>query len=414
MKIFRSNQKLVKGMTNDNRQYAKSLPLVSCKNDRAFLSGSLLFLATFFLLLSMNANKARGAEGSLQYSSYITPFPDHGVYNILVLGDSLGEGVWLGLANAFQNDRSIKLTNRTKWGTGFSRRVHIGRPREFAPLLSTLKPDIVILTVGAKDAVASIRQGRKKYRFGSPEWRKIYGQRIDDTLKQLKKRKAAVYWVGLPIMRDPQFNENMNTLNELFREKAHLNNIKFIDSWNGFVDQYGNYSPYGPDLDGHVQRLRDKDGIRFTRAGYRKLAHYVEREIRRDLIAARSERNVPLAGDKEEQREINHKKSIGKLAKSRSKAHKPLVTHKLTSRSIGSAAAFGEIIASDRSSGLTLLSSITRVNDPTLSGGRHTLPLTLRPYYRVLVKGETLISKPGRADDFTWQPKDKDKQAANH
>ena len=206
-------------------------------------------------------------------------------------------------------------------------------------------------------------------------------------------------------MRDPVFNENMNTLNDLFREKAHLNNVKFIDTWNGFVDQYGNFSPYGPDLDGRVLRLRDKDGIRFTGTGYRKLAHYIEREIRRDLIAARSERNVPLAGDAGEQKEINQKKSIGKLAKipGATNGDKSNSISKGASRTTSSAAIFGEIIASDRASGLTLLSSITRTNDPSLSGGRHTLPLTLRPYYRVLVKGETLASKPGRSDDFKYR-----------
>ncbi len=364
-----------------------------------------LILLTLALANGLFSKPARAAGNALQYSSYVTPFPDRGIYKVLVLGDSIGEGLWLGLSKTFQNDRTIKLTNKAKWGTGFSRRRFIGRPRDFNPVLASLKPDIVVITVGAIDAIASIREGRKRHAFASPEWLKIYSSRIDSLIKRLKKAKASIYWVGLPIMRDPKLNENMNTLNELFREKAHLNSIKFIDSWNGFVDQYGNYSPYGPDLDGRVLRLRDKDGIRFTRTGYLKLAHFVEREIRRDLIAARSERNVPLAGDKEEQREINHKKSIGRLAKNNPLANgkKTATSRKVTVRSTSSAAVFGEIIASDRASGLTLLSSITRVNDPSLAGGRHTLPLTLRPYYRVLVKGETLVSKPGRSDDFTWK-----------
>ena len=365
------------------------------------LLGFIAILMTSTLLFSNSSTAQRAA---LQYSSYVTPFPDRGVYRVLVLGDSIGQGLSQGLAKAFANDRSLQLINRAKWGTGFSRRKHIGRSREFDPLLKSIKPDMVIITVGAKDAVASILEGRKKHRFGTERWKEIYGKRLDNTLRRLKKQKTAVYWIGLPIMRDPVFNENMNTLNDLFREKAHLNNVKFIDTWNGFVDQYGNFSPYGPDLDGRVLRLRDKDGIRFTGTGYRKLAHYIEREIRRDLIAARSERNVPLAGDAGEQKEINQKKSIGKLAKipGAKNGDKSDSVRKGAARTTSSAAIFGEIIASDRASGLTLLSSITRTNDPSLSGGRHTLPLTLRPYYRVLVKGETLASKPGRSDDFKW------------
>lgn len=396
-------------MNTEHHPEYSGAPLDERKPVSKFLRAG--FLLTIFLLVILLLSstlfviKAYAQTNGPQYSSYVTPFPDNSIYRVLILGDSIGEGLWGGLAKAFQNDRSLKITNKAKWGTGFSRRMHIGRAREFTPLMQATKPDIVIITVGAIDAVASILEGKKKHRFGSTRWMEIYNERLDSILQRLKKKKTAVYWVGLPIMRDPNINENMNTLNELFREKAHLNNIKFIDSWNGFVDQYGNFSPYGPDLDGRVLRLRDKDGIRFTRTGYRKLAHYVEREIRRDLIAARSERNVPLAGDKEEQREINQKSGIGERAKiaGENGTGQPGSTRKIATRTTSSSAIFGEIIASDRASGLTLLSSITRTNDPSLSGGRHTLPLTLRPYYRVLVKGETLASKPGRSDDFTWK-----------
>ncbi len=369
----------------------------------AFLSTFLpALLPVLALFLAMFASAVRAQGIGPQYSSYVTPFPDQGVYRILILGDSLGEGIWLGLANAFQKDRSLKLFNRAKWGTGFSRRVYIGRPKEFDPMLASIRPDIVVIAVGARDAAVPIREGRKKHLFGSARWREIYSERLDAILQHLKRKKAAIYWVGLPIMRDPQFNENMNTLNEMFREKAHVNNVKFIDTWNGFVDQYGNFSPYGPDLDGRVVRLRDKDGIRFTRAGYQKLAHYVEREIRRDLIAARSERNLPLAGDPGEQQKINSKKRPAGLVREngRNDNGKTAATQSSFARNGSSSTIFGEIIASDRSSGLTLLSSITRTDDPGLSGGRHTLPLSLRPYYRVLVKGDSLASKPGRSDDF--------------
>jgi hypothetical protein len=42
------------------------------------------------------------------------------------------------------------------------------------------------------------------------------------------------------------------------------------------------------------------------------------------------------------------------------------------------------------------------VNDPSVASSKPRLPLTQRPYYRVLIKGEQLKPKAGRADDFTW------------
>jgi len=51
--------------------------------------------------------------------------------------------------------------------------------------------------------------------------------------------------------------------------------------WDGFVEEAGKYSNYGPDYEGQVRRLRVGDGVFFTKAGAVKLARYVEHELRR-------------------------------------------------------------------------------------------------------------------------------------
>jgi hypothetical protein len=51
--------------------------------------------------------------------------------------------------------------------------------------------------------------------------------------------------------------------------------------WDGFVDETGRFNVQGPDFEGQTRRLRTGDGVYFTKAGARKLAHYLEREIRR-------------------------------------------------------------------------------------------------------------------------------------
>ena len=50
-------------------------------------------------------------------------------------------------------------------------------------------------------------------------------------------------------------------------------------------------SNFGPDFEGQMRRLRSGDGVYFTKSGARKLAHYVEREIRRYM----SNRALPMA-----------------------------------------------------------------------------------------------------------------------
>ena len=61
----------------------------------------------------------------------------------------------------------------------------------------------------------------------------------------------------------------------------------------------------------------------------------------------------------------------------------------------------GDVVADDVGDGLVVLSSITPATT-TGSGPSRRLAPSLSPYYQVLIKGERLATKPGRADDFSW------------
>src|SRR4029077_505929 len=72
-----------------------------------------------------------------------------------------------------------------------------------------------------------------------------------------------------------------------------------VDIWDGFVDENGNFVNQGPDFEGQTRRLRAGDGVHFTKAGARKLAHYVEREIRRVMLARGAPAATPVLTEKE-------------------------------------------------------------------------------------------------------------------
>ena len=89
-------------------------------------------------------------------------------------------------------------------------------------------------------------------------------------------------------MRRPEVNEPAQAVNDVMREKAYLNGIKYIDITAHFADEAGNYTPYGPDIAGQQRIVREPDGVLFTWA--RAIAssrYFVEREIKRDLAQAR-------------------------------------------------------------------------------------------------------------------------------
>lgn len=408
----------------------------------AFISGALLF-----------TSPAVNAQGlSRLSSSYVTPFPEQNRYRLYVFGDSLGDGIWAGLYRAFTPDGNMDIVKKSRVSTGFVRTDYFDWNKSLTRILAAEKVHIAVIMVGAND-MQPIRISGKWHKVGTPEWRELYGKRIDTFIKRLKESKAAVYWVGLPIMRAQKHNAAMEVMNEIFRERAFINGVKFVDTWNGFADQFGRYSAFGPDLSGQVGRLRANDGVHFTIRGYRKLAHFVEREIRRDMRQARSERDIPLAGSEAEQarairrpRAEPQRKSNVRVPQKGAKRLTPEAYARKTARakrviskqdltplenSVGlpSADAMvsgikilrpqisqatltavgsrytpqGETIAHEMETGVTAMASISPISDSDLSAAQRRLPVTQRPYYRVLVRGEGLKPKPGRADDFSWQ-----------
>jgi uncharacterized protein len=76
----------------------------------------------------------------------------------------------------------------------------------------------------------------------------------------------------------------------------------------------------------------------------------------------------------------------------------------LTSQGAPQGGSDAEMITSELGNGLTAVATLSSVADPSLASSRPRLPLSQRPYYKVLIKGEQLKPKSGRGDDFAWPP----------
>ncbi len=354
-------------------------------------------------------------------SSYITPFPETERYQAIVLGDGLAQGLAVGLEEAFRQDGSVRILDFSKYSSGLIRS-GLDWTDDVDAIMKTTKAQIAIVMVGINDA-RSIRTSGGRAKLGTDDWRQAYGNEAVRLIKKLKSLDMAIYWLGMPVMSNPQMNEAMETINEVLREKTYLNGVRFIDTWSGFTDQFGAYSAFGPDLTGQTKRLRENDGIYFTAAGYRKLAHYVEVVMRRDLAAARQQRNIPLAGDETEQNRLIPRQSDAPQARPGGPEPEmdgnslPVKTAgeapsepRIVVAPAGEAAAFspsavspgGEIIAGDIGSGVTALASISPANDLSLRYSQGRIPAQDRLYNKVLIRGEYLPPKKGRADDYSW------------
>jgi uncharacterized protein len=372
--------------------------------------------------------------------SYITPFPQSDRYQVHVIGDGLAEGLAEGLQAAFEKDGTIKVVKSSKSSAGLT------RPdpdvlSDAAALAKQQGMTIAVIMIGSND-VRNFKAGDGSERWGTDGWRTAYAKEVDKLIKILKDNNVAIYWVGLPVMSNPKTNEAMGVLNDIFRERTYIAGVRFVDTWNGFIDQSGGFSAYGPDLSGQTKRLREADGVFFTAPGNRKLANYVEVLLRRDLAAAKAERNIPLAGDDEEQSRLvpkaaedaktpqseagvppkaagdtpapegapNGGQAPAQVAATQPQAEQPKATltppaqlqvpRQLSFRP-GDAPS-GETIVGDITGDVTALATVSPLNDLSANLGARRLPLQERPYYKALIKGQALQPKPGRADDFKW------------
>ena len=424
-------------------------------------------LLVFILVLAAAAGgraHVGAAEDEGFGTSYLTPFPAGDVYTLAVIGDDLANGLLDGLLEAFAGDSRLQIRTKHYFINGLMR-------PDFQEKLQSLDEDlqkepihIAIVMLGAWDRASVKDSSGKRAQVGSQPWRAEYASRGDRLMKLLKKNNAAVYWVGLPNVRRYEANQDAQMMNDIIRERIYLNGVKYIDAHAGFIDETGGYSPYGPDITGKIRLLREGDGVYFTTAGNRKLAHFVERDLRRDLTQAKADRSIPLAGGETEQAKINPEKaklaapasgpvatgaqtksaqpggpgSPATTAGSQSAApttgeqkadngkisfkgvnpagREEVVTLDIVRPAIPASVValvtrrespdrpsqMGEVLVDQIAGGLSLMSTVAPANAAGTIGGRRGLSPAQSPYFRVLFKGERLAPKRGRADDMSW------------
>jgi hypothetical protein len=354
---------------------------------------------------------------------------------IVVLGDSMADWLGYGLEDAFSESPEIGIVRKHKTSSGLIRIDSYDWPSIARDILNAEKPDYIVMMIGLADrrgireairptrapagqkqapapeqastpadtnakptdaeapppdpardtaqdseqpniiAPESAIAGTVVHEFRSEKWGELYAKRVDEMLAVLKAKNVPVFWVGLPSIRGSRATSEMVYLNDLYRGRAEKAGATYVDIWDGFVDDSGAYNNYGPDFEGQTRRLRAGDGTHFTRAGARKLAHYVEREIRRVMLA----RAAPVATPAPE-------------PEPEAKAPPVAVAPGLPPRPIASPVMS---LTAPKNTGETLLGAT-----PVRGAGADSVAT------RVLVKGEPMEAPPGRADDFAWPRRD--------
>lgn len=267
--------------------------------------------------------------------------------SVLVLGDAMADWLAYGLEDALSEQPDIGVIRKHRTVSGLIKYQPRGEPSEWAAaakgIVAAEKADAIVVMLGLHDrtsitetaadrAAAAKRDERKKpdaprtdeaskpdadaasedqassedspsiaapergargtgaHEFRSDRWVELYKKKIEDMIIAAKAKNVPVLWVGLPALRGAKSTSDALFLNALYREVATKTGVTYVDVWDGFVDESGRFLQQGPDFEGQTRRLRTSDGVYFTRAGARKLAHYVDRELKRLMNRA-----IPVA-----------------------------------------------------------------------------------------------------------------------
>jgi hypothetical protein len=303
-----------------------------------------------------------------------------------VFGDTYGEHVARGLDDVLEENLDIEIVRKIRGDAGLVRIDNYDLAKAAQEFLNSgQKITYAVVMLGANDRQA-IREGENSHDPLSDRWREIYRERVDALIKPFVERRIPLVWVGLPPLRNERASAEAVALNAIYRERVQRAGGVYVDIWEAFVDDQNRYAVAGPDVDGQVTRLRSSDGVHFTRAGARKVAHFTDVELKRLIEAKGPGTSVaaapaaPGVDGSSVERLINA--SVPALPE-------PQGMPALAARPL--AGPVLPLTRVDVSPGGTLASGVPRPN-----------PDTAHVIERALRDGLPPAPKPGRADDFAW------------
>jgi hypothetical protein len=314
---------------------------------------------------------------------------------IAVFGDSLAGSLGTGLSDVFEDNTDVGVVDRSRADSGLVRKDLVDWPKAAEDYLKTTpKVAYALVMVGANDR-QPIRDGDQTVEPLSERWRQLYGDRVEALIKVFTDHAIPVVWVGVPPMRSEGLTKDLAEINDIARKRVAKAGQTYVDVWPGFVDDRNRYAATGPDLEGQEAKLRAGDGVHFTKAGARKLAHFADVELKRLMgtgpAPAAPVATAPTAPAEGEAPRLDDAAAIDRQIT----AMLPSLPEPPGIPALPVKPAAGPVVPLSRGEttpGGTLVSGRPRDADPTGN------------VERALLRGGAPMTQPGRADDFRWPP----------
>jgi hypothetical protein len=212
-------------------------------------------------------------------------------FRIGVFGDSFGDGLWAALYSQLPRREAFQVLRHSEQATGFTRYAQNNLEDRLAGILAEGPVDVAVISFGANDTQGIYVNG-KVAPLLSARWKAEIAARITRYVKALQAQGASVVWVGLPVMRDPKYDAQVQGLNAFYAGLMAELNVPFIDTRSAAADEQGRYASHLPGKDGVPWLVRAGDGIHMSMKGYRLLTDSLATRLRAWGQAARAGKPV--------------------------------------------------------------------------------------------------------------------------
>lgn len=188
--------------------------------------------------------------------------------HIGVFGDSFGDGVFAATEQAFRRFPKVAVHKFSHEGTGFTRYRSTDLLADARARIAAQPVDIALIAIGANDTMGLYVDGHAAP-FMGPGWQKTVGGRIGDLVHLFEQRGVAVGWIGLPRMRDADFDRDIQAINTFQARTACSLHVPFADAVPLTQDRQRRFSLRLVDpVTGKDYLARAQDGKHMTFHGY--------------------------------------------------------------------------------------------------------------------------------------------------
>ncbi|MCX6790902.1 MAG: DUF459 domain-containing protein [Candidatus Gribaldobacteria bacterium] len=193
-------------------------------------------------------------------------------YRFLLVGDSFMAvmgGVGDILESSLLKYKSVEVLRVGKVSSGLSRPDYFDWPNQARQIITNSQPNVAIVMLGTNDAQSfetySTDGVKTIFKYGTQQWGQEYRKRVREFLEIFQANNITVYWIGMPIMRDPSYSERIRGLNLIYEQEIlNFSNARFIPTRDLLVDSNGNYASSLTDFRGRQMATRVADGIHLT------------------------------------------------------------------------------------------------------------------------------------------------------